>query len=67
MSLRALGIPGQEKYLAALDAAVADAVRGERSAADALADAAAKWREITTELGVDAQRKAYRNSLGLQP
>lgn len=67
VSLRALGIPGQEKYLAALDAAVSAIVRGERSPGDALADAAARWREITTELGVDAQRKAYRNSIGLQP
>jgi multiple sugar transport system substrate-binding protein len=67
MSLRALGIPGEEKYLAALDTAVAAAVRGERSPAEALAEAANQWREITTALSVESQRSAYRKSIGLQP
>jgi multiple sugar transport system substrate-binding protein len=62
-----LRIPGRARYLAALDAAVRQTVAGEKSAADALAEAATEWRRITGELGVDAQRKAYRLSLGLEP
>jgi hypothetical protein len=65
--LFALRIPGRARYLAALDAAVRQTVAGEKSAADALAEAATEWRRITGELGVDAQRKAYRLSLGLEP
>ncbi len=65
--LFALRIPGEEKYLAALDAAVHQAVRGEKSAADALSTAAGEWSQITAELGLDAQRAAYRASVGLEP
>jgi multiple sugar transport system substrate-binding protein len=65
--LFALRIPGRERYLSALDSAVRQTVSGEKSAADALAQVAAEWRRITDELGVDAQRKAYRLSLGLEP
>lgn len=65
--LFALRIPGRSQYLAALDAAVRRAVAGEKSPPDALAEAAAQWRRITEMLGVDAQRKAYRLSMGLEP
>lgn len=65
--LFALRIPRQERYLAALDAAVAQAVGGQKSPAEALEGAAAEWSAITTELGLEAQRKAYRQSLGLEP
>ena len=65
--LFALRIPGEEKYLAALDAAVHLAVRGEKSAADALDTAAGEWSKITEEFGLDAQRDAYRSSVGLEP
>jgi multiple sugar transport system substrate-binding protein len=64
--LFALRIPGHERYLSALDSAVEEAVGGQKSPADALADAAAAWRAITEELGLDAQRKAYRKSVGLE-
>jgi multiple sugar transport system substrate-binding protein len=64
--LFALRIPGEEKYLAALDAAVHAAVRGEKSPADALSAAAEEWSKITDELGLDAQRHAYRSSVGLE-
>ena len=57
-------IPGRERYLAALDEAVRRAVRGEQSAAQALAQAADAWRAITEELGVEKQREAYRRSFG---
>jgi ABC-type glycerol-3-phosphate transport system substrate-binding protein len=58
-------IPGEAAYMAALDVATRDAVRGDKSPADALSAAAEKWRELTKKLGVDAQKAAYRRSLGL--
>jgi multiple sugar transport system substrate-binding protein len=64
--LGALRMPGRAEYLAALDDAVAKAVRGEKSAMDALLQADKKWREITERLGVDRQRAAYRHSFGLE-
>lgn len=60
-------IPGHERYLAALDTAAAEALGGGATAAAALAKAAAAWEAITDELGRDEQRKAYRQSLGLEP
>lgn len=65
--LFALRIPGQEKYMAALDTAAEQAVTGKASATGALAKAAARWSEITEQFGVDAQRRVYRKSLGLEP
>lgn len=64
--LDALRIPGRSRYLAALDRAVQQAVRGEKTSGDALAEASAAWKSITAELGLDAQRTAYRRSLGLR-
>jgi len=61
----ALRIPGRSEYLAALDEAVAAAVRGEKSPADALQDAADRWRQITERLGTEPQKAAYLQSLGL--
>jgi multiple sugar transport system substrate-binding protein len=60
-------IPGRDRYLATLDEAVRKAVRGERSTDEALAEAAQQWNAITTELGKDAQKKAYRRCLGVEP
>jgi multiple sugar transport system substrate-binding protein len=65
--LSAVRIPGQEKYLDALDAAVAQAVRDARPAAEALGEAANVWRKITADLGLETQRDAYRKSEGLEP
>jgi multiple sugar transport system substrate-binding protein len=64
--LFALRVPGRRKYLAALDEAVHRAVRGEQTPQQALDQAAGAWRKITDELGVDRQRQAYWNSLGLE-
>ncbi len=64
--LGALRIPGRAKYMAALDDAVAAAVRGEKSPLDALLDADAKWQKITERLGLERQKAAYRHSLGLE-
>ena len=50
----ALRIPGRQAYLTALDDAIDRAVRGEQSPAEALQQAAARWREITDELGLEA-------------
>ena len=58
-------IPGQARYLAALDEAVRQTVDGQISPADALLDVSAAWSEITNELGTKAQQEAYESSLGL--
>ena len=63
--LFALRLPGRAEYLAALDDAVRSAVRGEVKPAAALEKAAARWREITRRLGLDLQRAAYRQGLGI--
>jgi hypothetical protein len=64
--LGALRMPGRAEYLAALDDAVAAAVRGEKTAIDALLDADDKWQKITERLGPERQKAAYRHSLGLE-
>jgi hypothetical protein len=64
--LGALRLPGRAEYLAALDEAVVAAVKGDKSALDALLEADSKWQKITERLGVDRQRAAYRHSLGLE-
>ena len=64
--LDGLRLPGRAEYLAALDDAVATAVRGEKSPSEALLEAAAKWQNITTRLGLERQKSAYRHSLGLE-
>ncbi len=65
--LDALRVPGRTEYLAALDQAVATALRQEAAPQEALAQAAAAWQSITDKLGRDAQRRAYRQSLGIAP
>ncbi|MEN6458145.1 MAG: extracellular solute-binding protein [Thermoguttaceae bacterium] len=64
--LGALRLPGRAEYLAALDEAVASAIRGDKPAIEALLEADAKWRQITDRLGRDRQKAAYRHSLGLE-
>ncbi len=60
-----LRIPGRQRYLSALAAAVrqtlTDAVRADTS----LADASRQWEAITDAVGRGAQKEAYRSSLGL--
>ncbi len=58
-------LPGVDRYLAALDEGVARALRGEQSAADALAEVAQEWDKLTDELGRDRQRQAYLKHLGI--
>ncbi len=65
--LTSLRIPGRSRYLTELDKAVQTAVAGDLAPAEALELAADQWREITEELGVEAQRTAYWRSLGMEP
>ncbi len=58
-------IPGCDEYLAALDEAVTQAVRGKQKPQEALTQAADRWREITKRLGLESQRTAYNSSIGL--
>jgi multiple sugar transport system substrate-binding protein len=62
-SFPGLTLPGREKYLAALDKAVLQALGG-KAADEVLAEAAKQWGEITAELDVDKQRRANARSLG---
>jgi multiple sugar transport system substrate-binding protein len=59
-------IPGRPEYLKALDDAVRRALTGEQSPAESLQKAAAQWRSITEQRGVEGQRRAYLQSLGLK-
>ncbi len=65
--LIALRIPGRQRYLTALSAAVVDALAGKESPEMLLRRVASRWDEITIELGSDRQRQAYQRSLGLLP
>jgi multiple sugar transport system substrate-binding protein len=58
-----LTLPGRAEYLAALDAAVQQALDGKPASA-ALAEAAQKWSAITDNLGRGAQIRANARSLG---
>jgi len=65
LQLPYLRIPGTYSYLQALNLHVAEAVTGQSSAQAALQACAINFEEITLRLGRDAQRRAYRASLGL--
>ena len=58
-------IPGQDRYVKALDQAVISALHGETTAQEALRRASEAWESITDELGRDEQMAAYRHSLGI--
>jgi multiple sugar transport system substrate-binding protein len=57
-------MPGADEYLAAIEAAIAQAARGT-PAAEALAAAAMQMDQITERLGRTDQSRAYQRSLGL--
>ncbi|CAL1125199.1 unnamed protein product [Cladocopium goreaui] len=59
-ALTALRIPGRDRYLAELSAAVVDALAGKDSPEVLLRRVAAAWNEITIKLGSDRQRQAYQ-------
>jgi len=60
-----LRIPGRAEYVAVLDEAVQQVIRGKQKPQEALRQVKARWIEITSRLGLDRQRDAYRRSLGL--
>ena len=58
-------IPGAFRYFEALDAQLAMALAGAKTAKQALDDAAKEWEAISEDLGKEKQLKNYRASLGL--
>jgi multiple sugar transport system substrate-binding protein len=60
-----LRIPGAFSYWRALDLHLAEAMAGQLKPEEALKAAAVDFEEITIRRGRDAQRRAYRASLGL--
>ena len=58
-------LPGQAKYVAALDDAVASAIAGEQTSEQTLRKVGEEWQSITKQFGLDAQKSAYRKSLGV--
>ncbi|MEX0601549.1 MAG: hypothetical protein WD205_12950, partial [Rhodothermales bacterium] len=54
-----ISIPGSAQYNEALDVAVTQALAGESSPADALADAATEWERITESQGLERQRELW--------
>jgi multiple sugar transport system substrate-binding protein len=60
-----LKLPGQARYLDALETQLARAAAGQATPQQALDAAAAEWERITNELGRDRQRRLYRAWLGL--
>ena len=65
LQLPYLRIPGTYSYLQALNLHVAAAVNGQATPEAAMKATALDFEEITLRLGRDAQRRAYRTSLGL--
>ncbi|MEX2174863.1 MAG: ABC transporter substrate-binding protein [Pirellulaceae bacterium] len=61
-----LRLPGRGEYLQALDEAVWAALAEEKSPAEALQAASARWQEITQTLGQPRQLRALRRSLGME-
>jgi multiple sugar transport system substrate-binding protein len=55
-----LQIPGSNQYLNALDEQISAAIAGQVTAQEAMDAAAARWVEITDELGRDGQLAAWR-------
>lgn len=60
-------IPGVDDYLAALGDAVASCLQGDSSAVAALQSAAERWDKITESRGREAQLRAFRRHLGIEP
>ena len=63
--LGALRIPGQSRYLDALDKAVRDVLDGNATPEDALNGAATQWNAITDDLDREQQKSAVRREMGI--
>jgi multiple sugar transport system substrate-binding protein len=61
-----LRVPGVNQYYTAMMNSVAKAMAGEMTAQAALDEAAAEWKRITEEIGVDVIREAYKNVVRLE-
>lgn len=59
-------IEGSDKYYKILDDGIYSALKGERSADEALDFVATKWEELTESLGREKQLKQYRQSLNIE-
>jgi multiple sugar transport system substrate-binding protein len=58
-------IPGIFQYYVEAETELAQAFAGQKSAQEALDDAAAAWEELTDQLGRESQIALYQGSLGL--
>ena len=58
-------IPNADSYLNALDAAVRKAVLENANVVEVLSFAARAWSQLNEELGLEAQKNAFRKSVGL--
>lgn len=54
-----------DEYLQSLDAAVRQVVTGETEPAEALAQVAAAWQQVTERVGIERQRQAFARHMGL--
>ena len=66
LTVPAMQIMDAGAYYAALDEAVIRALDGEASPADALSDAASRWRELNQAIGNDVQRRLWRQAQGMR-
>jgi multiple sugar transport system substrate-binding protein len=62
---RDLRLPGYRAYVAALEDQLDRVTAGEVSPADGLHAAARSWEALTDRLGRNAQRRHYRQAMGL--
>jgi hypothetical protein len=58
-------IPGIDRYLTELEAALSRAIAGHEPAGSTLTAAESKWDTLTDELGRESQRAAFNRHLGL--
>lgn len=61
-----LRIPKAGRYFEVLDNWVQQALAGAISPEDAMKNAAAEWKQITNDAGLDQQKKFYRDLYGLK-
>lgn len=66
LTVPAIQIMDAAAYYAALDEAVIRALDGEASPAEALGEAASRWRELTQAIGTDVQRRLWRQAQGMR-
>ena len=59
-------VPGAAEYNLALEIAIQQTLTGQLSPQQALDGVAEQWKAITERLGVDSQKAAYRQTIGLK-